>query len=426
MTGFIVALFLIIIALSGAPLFAVIGAIALFAFHVAGTDSVAVILEMYRLASTPILIAIPLFTFAGYLLAESNTPHRLIRLSRALVGWMPGGLALVTIFTCSIFTAFTGATGVTIIALGGLLYPVLLEDRYKEQFTLGLITSSGNIGLLFPPSLPIILYALVAQVSVDQLFVAGFIPGLIILLVLAIYITIYAYREKIPTHSFSFKEIFIAMKESLWEIPLPFIIIIGIYGGYFTASEAAAITAFYVFVVEFFIYGDLSLRTDLSRIVRESMVLVGGVLIILGSALGLASYMIDAQIPMKILGFMQTFLHSKIMFLLTLNVFLLVVGAMLDIFSATLVVVPLLIPIAASFGVHPLHLGVIFITNLSIGYLTPPVGMNLFIASFRFEKSILRLYMASLPFLGLLLIALLLITYIPDLSLWLVTYLGIK
>ncbi|MFC1849455.1 TRAP transporter large permease [candidate division CSSED10-310 bacterium] len=417
---------LIVLALYGAPLFTIIGGVALLAFYSVNQSQVSVILELYRLASTPVLIAIPLFTFAGYVLAESGTPKRLIQLSRALVGWMPGGLALVTVLTCAVFTAFTGATGVTIIALGGLLFPVLLKDAYSERFSLGLITSSGNIGLLFPPSLPIILYGLVAQVSVDQLFAAGLIPGLLIIAVMGSYVVLYARKGSLTTHKFSWSVLGRAFIDAVWEVPLPFIIIIGIYGGFFTASEAAAITAFYVLVVEFFIYRDLSLTKDLSGIIRDSMVLVGGVLIILGSALGLANYMIDAQIPMKILGFMQTFIHSKLVFLLTLNIFLLLVGAMLDIFSAILVVVPLLIPIATSFGVHPLHLGVIFITNLSIGYLTPPVGMNLFIASFRFNKSVLQLYAASLPFLGLLLLALLVITYVPELSLWLVRVFGIQ
>ncbi|MBN2382871.1 TRAP transporter large permease [bacterium] len=424
MTGLFIVI-LVLLALYGAPLFSVIGAFALLGFYLSDISSVAVIVELYRLASTPVLIAIPLFTFAGYILAESNTPRRVIDLSRALVGWMPGGLALVTIVTCSIFTAFTGATGVTIIALGGLLYPVLIKDAYSERFSLGLITSSGNIGLLYPPSLPIILYGLIAQVSIDQLFVAGLIPGLVILGLMSSYTLVHARKKHIPVHTFSWKALWSAFSAAVWEVPLPFIILIGIYGGFFTASEAAAITAFYVLIVEFFVYRDLSLSRDLTRIVRESMVMVGGVLIILGTALGLASYMIDARIPMKILAFMQSFLNSKWTFLLTLNVFLLMVGALLDIFSAILVVVPLLVPIATSFGIHPVHLAMIFITNLSIGYLTPPVGMNLFIASFRFNKSVLRLYLAALPFLALLLVALLLITYIPWLSLWLVQLLDV-
>lgn len=425
MTTWMLVAAILFLAMYGAPLFAVIGACALFAFHLADISPVAVILEMYRLASMPVLIAIPLFTFAGYTLAESGTPGRLIAFTRALVGWMPGGIALVTIMVCSVFTAFTGATGVTIIALGGLLYPVLIRDRYSENFSLGLITSSGNIGLLLPPALPVILYALVAQVSVDQLFAAGFLPSLLILMVFSIYIFGYSRRLKLPTYRFSLGELARTIRQAGWELPLPCLIIGGIYGGFFTASEAAAITAFYVLIVEFFIYRDVSIRRDLPRIVQESMVLVGGVLIILGSALGLASYMIDARIPMEILAVMETFIQSKFAFLLMLNVFLLLVGAILDIFSATIVVVPLLIPIAANFGVHPLHLGVIFITNLSIGYLTPPVGMNLFIASFRFDKSILTLYWAAMPFLLLLLAALAVITYFPELSLWLVQILGI-
>lgn len=423
---FLTIAFFIILALYGAPLFTVIGGIALVGFVTSDTSPVAVILEMYRLASMPVIIAIPLFTFAGYIMSESKTPQRLVNLSRAIVGWIPGGIAFVTILTCAIFTAFTGATGVTIIALGGLLYPVLLKDSYSSSFSLGLITSSGNIGLFIPPSLPIILYGLIAQVSIDQLFTASILPGILITTIMSAYVFTIAKINKIATRKFSGKALWLALKSAAWEIPLPFVIMIGIYGGYFTASEAAAITAFYVFVIEFFIYRDLSIKKDLPRVVEESMVLVGGVLIILGTALGLASYMIDAMIPMKILGFMKEFIHSKLMFLITLNVFLLIVGALLDIFSSILVVVPLIIPIAKSFGVPPLHLGVIFITNLSIGYLTPPIGMNLFIASFRFKKSILQLYKASLPFLILLLIALFFITYFPELSLFLVKYLAVK
>jgi tripartite ATP-independent transporter DctM subunit len=425
MMTLLIIILVFVFALYGTPLFVVIAGLALFAFYLADTSSVAVILELYRLASTPVLIAIPLFTFAGYIMAESKTPVRLINLSRALVGWIPGGLALVTIITCAIFTAFTGATGVTIIALGGLLLPVLMKDKYSESFSLGLITGAGNIGILFPPSLPIILYGLVSNVSIDQLFVAGFIPGLIILIIFGIYVFYYAKKQTLPVHPFSWKNLWNATKEAAWEIPLPFIILIGIYGGFFTASEAAAITAFYILIVEVFIYKDIPFN-KLPIVIKDSMLLVGGVLIILGAALGLANYMIDAQIPMKILAFMQKFIQSKLLFLLTLNVFLLVVGALLDIFSAILVVVPLIIPIATSFGVHPIHLGIIFLTNLSIGYLTPPVGMNLFIASFRFNKPVLQLYKASLPFLFLLLIALIIITYIPELSLWLVEILHIQ
>ncbi len=420
MVTIIIGLLLIALALFGTPLFVIISAVALIAFYFADIGSTAVIVELYRLASMPILPAIPLFTFAGYLLAESNTPRRLVNFSRALFGWIPGGLSVVALVSCAIFTAFTGASGVTIIALGGLLYPVLLQDNYPEKFSLGMLTASGNLGLLFPPSLPIILYGLVSGVSIDQLFLAGIIPGILMVTLLSIYSVAYVKDIKIPTTPFSWKNTWKATKEAGWEIPLPFIILIGIYGGYITITEAASVTAFYVFVVEVFIYKDIKIKTDLARVMRESMVLVGGILVILGAALGLANYMVDAEIPMHILSFMKKFISSKLLFLVTLNIFLLIVGFLMDIFSAIMVVVPLIIPIANNFGVDPVHLGIIFLANLGIGYSTPPVGMNLFIASFRFGKPIVKLYVAAIPFLIILLIALIIITYIPELSLFFV------
>jgi tripartite ATP-independent transporter DctM subunit len=359
------------------------------------------------------------------MLAESRTPQRLVELSRAFFGWIPGGLAIVTLVSCAIFTAFTGASGVTIIALGGLLYPVMQKEGYPEKFNLGLLTSSGNLGLLFPPSLPIILYGLVSETSIDKLFIAGIIPGFLMVTLLSIY-SVGRMRKVNPmVEPFAWKKAWKAIKNAAWEIPLPFIILVGIYGGFFTATEAAAVTAFYVLIVEVFIYKDISLSKGLPKVMKDSMILVGGILVILSAAMGLANYMVYEEIPMKILEWMQTFITSKIAFLLVLNLFLLVVGAMMDIFSAILVVVPLITPIALRFGVDPVHLGVIFLANLGIGYSTPPVGMNLFIASFRFEKPVLKLYVATLPFLIILLVALLLITYIPEMSLWLVELLEV-
>lgn len=420
MTTFLIGLLLIGLALFGTSLFVIIAAIALAAFYFVEIDSSAVIIELYRLASQPVLLAIPLFTLAGYLLAESKTPQRLVALSRAFFGWLPGGLGIVTLASCAVFTAFTGASGVTIIALGGLLYPVLQNENYPEKFNLGILTASGNLGLLFPPSLPIILYGLVSQTSIDKLFIAGIIPGLLMVVLMSIY-SVGKMRKVNPiVEPFSAKKAWEATKGAAWEIPLPFIILVGIYGGFFTATEAAAVTAFYVLIVEVFIYKDISLTKDLPKVMKDSMILVGGILVILSAAMGLANYMIYEEIPMQILGWMKTFITTKVAFLLVLNVFLLVVGALMDIFSAILVVVPLITPIAINFGVDPVHLGIIFLANLGIGYSTPPVGMNLFIASFRFEKPILKLYVATIPFLIILLIALALITYIPALSLWLV------
>ena len=384
------------------------------------------IVELYRLANTPTLLAIPLFTFAGYILAESKTPLRLVALSKAFFGWIPGGLAIVTLVSCAVFTAFTGASGVTIIALGGLLYPILIKENYAEKFSLGLLTTSGSLGLLFPPSLPIILYGLVAKISIDKLFVAGFIPGILLMLALGFYSVRHGIKAHVPKIPFAWKNVYSALRGAIWELPLPFVIIGGIYGGWFTATEAAAITAFYVLIVEVFMYKDLALFSDVPRIMKESMVLVGAILIILGCALGLTNYLIDEEVPMKLFAFIREMIQSKFVFLILLNIFLLIVGMMMDIFSAIIVVVPLIIPIATAYNVDPVHLGIIFLTNLEIGYLTPPVGLNLFISSFRFEKPVTQVVQATLPYIGILLIALIFITYMPELSLWLVNLLNVK
>jgi C4-dicarboxylate transporter, DctM subunit len=421
-TFYVIALLLC--AICGAPLFIIIGGLALALFAATGIDPQAVIIELYRLASAPMLIAIPLFTFAGYLLAESKSPERMVELYRALFGWMPGGLAIVSFVACAFFTAFTGASGVTIIALGGLLYPILIKEKYSEKFSLGLLTTGGSLGLLFPPSLPLILFAIIAQVNVDALFLAGIIPGILLIALLSLFSIRAGVKSGVTRQPFELARVKKAFWNAAWIVPLPLVILGGIYGGIFTASEAAAIAVVYVLIIEVLIYKDISIHRDIPKIAANSMILVGGVLIILGCALGLTNYLVDEQIPMKILGVMKTFITSKFMFLAVLNIFLLVVGCLMDIFSATIVVVPLIVPIAKEFGVNPIHLGIIFLTNLEIGYSTPPVGMNLFISSFRFKKPIPELYRASLPFLGVLLVALIIITYVPDLSLWLVRLFG--
>jgi C4-dicarboxylate transporter, DctM subunit len=414
---------LILLALLGAPLFIVIAAIAMLSFQASGIDTIAVIFSLYELSDASTLIAIPLFTFAGYMLAESNAPTRLVGVARSLFGWMPGGLAVVALFSCAFFTAFTGASGITIVALGGILMPVMIKERYSRNFSLGLMTSSGSLGLLFPPSLPIILYGFVAGVSIDHLFLAGVFPGLLIIALLSVYNAYKGIQFEVPRTVFSVRSVLTSFRNAAWELPLPLIILVGIYGGFITVVEAAAVTAFYVVIVEVLIYRDVKLR-KLHAVMRESMVLVGAILFILGTAMGLTNYLIDEQVPMKLFAYIDQYVDSRIVFLILLNVFLLIVGAMMDIFSAIIVVVPLIIPIAQEFGIHPVHLGIIFLANLEIGYFTPPVGINLFISSYRFKETVIQLYRATFPFLLIYLAALLIITYIPELSLFLVRLFG--
>lgn len=409
----------IVLTLIGVPVFLLIGSGALLAFQSAGMDSSLIMAELYRLASLPALIAIPLFTFSGYVLAESRAPQRMLRLARALFGWMPGGLAIVTLVTTALFTAFTGASGVTIIALGGLLYPMLSEQKYSENFTLGLLTTTGSLGLLFPPSLPIILYALIAKVSIDKLFLAGLIPGIFLIVVLSIYSLIQGLRNPIPKIPFSWAELKLAARGAAWEIPLPFVIIGGIYGGLFTASEASAVMAVYVIIAESFIYRDLNLVRDMPGIMVKSMMLVGAILAVMGMALGLTNYLIDEQLPMRLFDWMHQYIQSKTVFLIVLNVFLLVMN-MIEMFSAIIIVVPLIVPVAEQYGIDLVHLGVIFLLNLEIGYMTAPFGLNLFLSSLRFEKPITKIYAASFPFWLILVATLLIVTYLPSLSLFLV------
>jgi C4-dicarboxylate transporter DctM subunit len=407
-------------ALFGLPLFAVMGALGIGLFMLQDIDISAVAIEMYRIANSPTIISIPLFTLAGYFLSESQTPNRLLNLLRSLLGSVPGSLAITTLLLTSIFTAFTGASGITIIALGGLLLPMLREHGYDEKFSLGLITTTGSLGLLLPPSLPIILYGIVAQVDIDQLFMAGIVPCALLVILLAAY-SLYKdphlkkkLSEKNDRPVLPWKE---ALYQARYELPLPFIILGSLYGGLLTTSETATITLVYVIAMTFWWYKDLSFKKDFYRIVNESCSLIGAILLILCCAMGLTNYLIDDEVPKKILTLFKEFIDNKYVFLLVLNIFLLIIGCLMDIFSAIIVVLPLIIPLAEAYGVHPIHLAIIFLTNLEIGYITPPVGVNLFIASFRFKVPILTLYKVSVPFLIVLLLGLLVITYVPALSL---------
>lgn len=417
---------ILVMVLLGAPLFAAIAASVMLSFAQDGVDLTVVVIEIYRLAEMPVLLAIPLFTFAGYLLAESRAPQRLVNITNVFFGWMPGGLAAVALLICAMFTAFTGASGVTIVALGGLLYPALKQAGYPERYSLGLVTVSGSIGLLFAPSLPLILYGVVAQqlnighpVAISDLFLAGIFPGLLIIVMLSIY-GLWQKREHQPTlEPFTTGKALAALREAAWELPLPFIVLGGIYGGFFAVSEAAAVTAIYVFIVEVLIHREISFKV-LPGIMRESMVLVGAILIVLGMSLASTNYVLDAEIPTKLFTYIRNHVDNALTFLLLLNLFLLVLGMMLDIFSALVIMVPLILPIAVGYGIHPVHLGIIFLANMEIAYLMPPMGMNLFIAIYRFDRSMMEVFRAVLPFVAILLLAVLIITYWPSLSLALI------
>ena len=410
---------LLLLAVLGAPLFTIIATSAMVGLHSEDSDLMSLALNFLGIADLPFLVSIPLFTFAGYLLSESDAPKRLVRMTGSLLGWMPGGLAVVALAACAFFTAFTGGSGVTIIALGAILYPALQQDGYADRFNLGLVTSSGSLGLLFAPSLPIILYGVVSEVPIDKLFLAGILPGMLMLAMLAGYSMWVNRGIRKPLAAFSWHEIAAAIRESAWELPLPFVVLGGIYSGFLVVSEAAAITALYVFIVEVLIHREIPMR-ELPRIVRSSMVLVGGILIILGVSIASTDYMIGAGIPQMLLEWVSTLVSSQTSFLLLLLLFLLILGAILDIFSAIVLVVPLILPIAAGFDVHPVHLGIVFLAAMELGYLTPPVGLNLFISSYRFEKPILHVYSATFPFLMILLLSVILIAFWPSLSLWLV------
>lgn len=423
MTITLICILIFALALVGTPLFAVILAVAFIGFYYAGVDFTAVAVEFYRLADTPLLLALPFFTFAGYTLGASRASQRLLMLTRAFLGWMPGGLTLVAFTACALFTAFTGASGVTIVALGAIIYPALNQAGYDEKFNLGLVTTSGSLGLLLPPSLPLILYGIVAQqmdtgkaVAIQDLFIAGILPGVLMLLFLSAYSLYNNRKTPVPLIPFCGKTALKALRVSIWEIPLPFFILGGIYGGYFAVSEAAAITAFYVVVTEVFIHREVKISA-LPGIVVESMVMVGGVLLILGASMASTNFIIDAQVPMRLFEFIRSHISDKLVFLMLLNLFLLIVGTLMDIFSALIIVVPLILPVAISYGIDPVHLGIIFLANMQIGYITPPVGVSLFIASFRFGVPVSRLYRAVFPFMIVLFAAVLVITYWPGLSL---------
>ncbi len=414
----------VVFALLGVPMFVVFGALAMIAYQSSDMDLAIVIGELTRLTRMPMLQALPMFALAGYVLAGSRASERLLRITRSSFGWMPGGLAMVCVVTCTFMTAFTGASGVTIVAVGGLLFPALLKDGYREREALGLVTSGGNMGVLFVPSLPLILYAIIAQpispsVTVSAVFKAGVLPGLLAVAVLSAYGIWAGIHARIPRHPFNGRECMSAIWAAKWELPLPFVVLGGIYGGWLVASEAAVISAAYVLIVEVLIYREISIR-KLSTLIRDTVVLVGGVLLILGMGMAITNFLIFEQVPQLILEWVGARVDHPLLFLIALNIFLLAVGCIMDIYTATIVIVPLLAPLATRYGIDPVHLAIIFLANLAIGYSTPPVGMNLFIAAMRLNRPLMKLAAASLSLMGLMLLVLLLISYWPPLSLVLV------
>ena len=408
----------------GGPIFAALGGIAALLFMADGVPPVAVLIETYSLASDPVLAAIPLFTLVGFFLAEGRASSRLLGFFQAFFGWIRGGTAVVCALLCAFFTVFTGGSGVTILAMGGLLYQVLREDRYRDRFSLGLLTASGSLGLLLPPALPLILYGIVARVSIEDLFIGGILPGIVLVTLVAAWGVREGIVGQVERTPFNRREAGRALWEAKWELLLPLIVLYVYLGGLATLVEAAALAALYAFVIQCFVHRDLSLGRDLARVFRECLVLIGGVLLILGMAMGFSSYMVDAMVPARGLEWVQAHIESRLVFLLCLNLFLLAVGAVMDIFSATVVVVPLIVPLGLAFGIDPIHLGIIFIANLELGYLTPPVGLNLFFASYRFERPLLEIYRAAVPFLIILGFGVLLITYVPLLTTGLLAILG--
>ncbi len=407
---------------AGLPIFAVFGGFAMVLFWHAATPIASVPVEMYRLVASPLLPSIPLFTFAGYIMVEGGATRRLLRLFEALFGWAPGGLAIVTVVICAIFT--WGGSGLTILSLGGLMVPVLIKARYPEKFSIGLLTASGSLGLLFPPSLPVILYGVYAQTPIDRLFLGGLVPGMLMVALVAAYGIRQGVQSQAARETFRAREAMAALWEAKWELLLPAIMLIGLFGGFGTLTEAAALTALAAVVVEAGLYRGMSLKRDFPRVTVECATVVGGILLIIGVALGFTNYLVDAQIPSRLVDWVKLHVHSRVLFLLALNAALLVVGSLMDIFAAILVIVPLLKPLTVVYGIDPVQMGVIFLANLELGYLMPPVGINLCLSAYRFEKPMIAVYRALLPFLLVLLSGVLLITYVPEITLALPRWLG--
>ncbi|MFN7914748.1 MAG: TRAP transporter large permease subunit [Vicinamibacterales bacterium] len=408
----------------GAPIFAILGGAAAVLFMADGVTPAAILIETYSLSTSPTLAAIPLFTLTGFLLAEGKASERLLRVFRALFGWIPGGTAVVCAVLCSFFTAFTGGSGITILALGGILFPALLKDGYRERFSLGLLTASGSLGLLLPPSLPLMLYGVVAQMPIEDLFIGGILPGLLLTTMIAAWGMREGLLSGAGRQAFAFGEAGAALWDAKWELAMPVVVVGALFSGLATSVEAAALTAAYGLFTQSVVHRDVSIRRDLLRVFAECVGLIGGVLVILGVAVGLTSWLVGAQVPMHLVEFTRAHIESRTMFLLALNVFLILVGCLMEIFPAIVVVVPLIVPLGQAFDVHPVHLGIIFIANLELGYLTPLVGLNILLASYRFKRPVLEVASAALPMGAILGIGVLVITYVPWLTLGILRMLG--
>lgn len=402
--------------LLGSPVFVAMGGLAMLLFFSTGTPIASVPVETYRLVASSTLPAIPLLTAAGFVLAEGGASRRLLRLARAFLGWAPGGLAFMVVIVLTGFTAFTGGSGVTILALGGLVLPMLVEERYGEGFSLGLVTSSGSLGLLFPPSLPVILYAVVAGASVENLFIAGLLPGLLMVLLVALMGMVVGVRRGAPRQPLRLGEAARAFWEAKWELAIPTLVVTAVFTGFATLVEAAALSLILAIVSQAAVFRDLRLRHELPEVLVRGSALVGAVILLLGMAMGLTSYLVDAEVPAAVLAWTKAHIHSPTVFLLVLNAVLLVLGSVLEIYSAVIILAPLLAPLALAYGIDPLHLGIVFLANLELGFLFPPMGLNLILASTRFGQPLTRLWRVTLPFLLVRAVGVLLITYLPALT----------
>jgi C4-dicarboxylate transporter, DctM subunit len=412
--------------LAGAPIFVAMSGFAMLFFFADGTPIASVPTETLRLVTSPTLPAIPLLTAAGYILGEGGAARRFLRVSRAWFGWLPGGMAIIVCCICAVFTAFTGGSGVTILALGGLVLPILIQEKYPEGFSLGLVTASGSLGLLFPPSLPVILYSVVAQIpDLNALFIAGLVPGTLMILMVCAYGVFTGIKSKTPRTKFEMKEALDALWEAKFELALPVVVATVIVGGWATIVESAAVACAYAIVIEVFVFKDISIR-DLPSTIAKAATLVGSVLIVLGVALGLTSYLLDADIPAAIITWVKAHFESQVAFLLILNVILLVLGSVFEIYSAIVILAPLVAPLGEAYGLHPIHLAIVFLANLELGFLFPPVGLNLFLSSSRFQKPLPQLYKNAFPFLVIMSASVLLITYIPAMTIGVLSLFGIQ